>query len=539
MTEHRQSGGSTITEHPLSRRGFLSGAAGASLAGLALSACGRSGPSVSEVEAAAAAQAADAGPPRRGGTLRLGVLGGSSSDSIDANDPVGYPDFARVAQLFDPLIQFDENAQPQLVLAEEIVPDATAQNWTIRLRPGITFHDGKPLTADDVIFTLRRILDPKNPLEGAPGLAAVDAKGLTALDTLTVRVPMTQPYAILPDTLAQPWNYVVPEGYEPNKPVGTGAFVYKAFTPEVQSTFTRNPHYWQGGLPYPDEVVIVDFTDSTSQMNALLGGSVDVIDQVDGTLARTLTTSDALLAVSPSGSWLPVTMRADIPPFDDVRVRQAMRLLVDRQQLVDIALGGFGSIGNDIFGRWDSAYDSSLPQRHQDVDEAKSLLRAAGHANLTVTFTSAPIANSAVDQATVFAQQAAQAGVTVNVSKDTTDVFFGPGYLSWPLAQDWWSYFPYLNQVSQSMLSSSPYNEGHWHVPSYNALYNKAVRTLDTSKRTELIRQMQTMEYESGSYIIPYFVDTLAGHSSSLNGIGPSKTGMPLNNYDLKRLWLS
>jgi peptide/nickel transport system substrate-binding protein len=523
-----------LSGNHVSRRGFLSGIAGASLAGVALSACGGSPSSPT-----GQTQGAAAGPPKRGGTLRLGVLGGTSSDALDGDNPIGYPDFARVAQLFDPLIQFDENARLQMVLAEEITHDATASNWTIRLRPGITFHDGKQLTADDVIFTLRRIIDPKSPLEGASGLSAVDPKGLRALDKLTVRVPMRQPYAILPETLAQPWNYIVPVGYTPAKPVGTGAFVYKSFTPGVRSTFTRNANYWQSGLPYPDEVVIIDFADSTSQMNALLGGSVDVIDQVDGTLARTLTSSGAQLAVSQSGSWLPITMRTDTAPFNDVRVRQAMRLLVDRQQLVDVVLGGYGVVGNDIFGRWDSAFDSQLPQRRHDVSEAKSLLKAAGHPGLTVTFTSGPIANGAVNEATVFAQQAAAAGVTVKVSKVTTDVFFGKSYLSWPLAQDWWSYFPYLNQVSQSMLPASPYNEGHWDVAGYNALYSQAVKTVDTGKRAELIHEMQTMEYNSGPYIIPYFVDTLVGHSSTLNGIGPSKTGMPLNNYDLKRLWLS
>jgi peptide/nickel transport system substrate-binding protein len=525
-----------VSDNPMSRRGFLGVVAGASLAGLALSACGSNGGGAA---GSASASAKAAGTPKRGGTLRLGVLGGSSSDGIDADNPIGYPDFARVAQLFDPLVQLDGNARQQLVLAEEITPDAAAKNWTIRLRSGITFHDGKPLTAADVIYTLRRIVDPKSPLEGASGLATMDAAGLKALDKLTVRVPMKQPYAILPETLAQPWFYIVPERYTSAKPVGTGAYVYKSFTPGNQSTFTRNPNYWQQDLPYADEVVIIDFADATSQMNALAGGSVDIIDQVDGTLARTLTSAGAQLAISQSGSFLPITMRMDQPPFNDTRVRQAMRLLVDRQQLIDVALGGYGSVGNDVFGRWDPAYDSELPQRKQDISEAKSLLKAADHASLSVTFTTAPIANDAVNEATVFAQQAAQAGVTVSVSKVTSDVFFGKSYLSWPLAQDWWSYFPYLNQVSQSMLSNSPYNEGHWDVAKYTSLYNQAVQQLDTGKRAELIHQMQTMDYDSGPYIIPYFVDALAGHSPKVSGIGPSKPGLPLNNYDLKSLWLS
>jgi peptide/nickel transport system substrate-binding protein len=140
-----------------------------------------------------------------------------------------------------------------------INPNATATEWTLRLKPGITFHNGKALTADDVIYTFRTVMNPKSPGAAAAGLASIDAAGLAKLDPLTVRIPCKTPFATLHQALAIPtYSDIIPEGFNPAAPVGTGPFRLKSFTPGVQSTFVRYEHYWQTGLPYPDQVVVLN-----------------------------------------------------------------------------------------------------------------------------------------------------------------------------------------------------------------------------------------------------------------------------------------
>ena len=146
-----------------------------------------------------------------------------------------------------------------LDLAEEFEPASDAMSWTIRLRSGVVFHNGKDLTAEDVIYTIRRILNPKSPLNGATALAPIDTTRLRPLDKLTVRVETKVPFATFQEQIADAFYFgIVPVGYDPNHPVGTGPFMFKSFTPGVQSVFVRNPHYYKAGLPYLDELTIID-----------------------------------------------------------------------------------------------------------------------------------------------------------------------------------------------------------------------------------------------------------------------------------------
>jgi signal transduction histidine kinase len=287
-----------------------------------------------------------------------------------------------------------------------------------------------------VIYTFQQILNPKTPGSAAAGLASVDAKGMTKLDAYTARIPCNTPFATLAEALAIPgYSDIIPVGYDLTAPAGTGPFKVKSFSPGTQSTFVRYDGYWQSGLPYLDEVVITDYSDQTSQVNALLAGQVDVVNLLSADVISEVQGEGKNILLSDGGGWNPFTMRVDTGTFSDVRVRQAMRLVVDRQQMLDLVFGGFGTLGNDLFGIWAPEYDHSLPQRHQDIDQAKSLLKAAGAEDLHVTLVTSDIAQGTVLAAQVFAQQASQAGVTVNVSDVTVDEFYGTNYLKWQFAR--------------------------------------------------------------------------------------------------------
>jgi len=508
-------------------RGFVAAGALAG-AGSLLSACSSGSTSSGQAAASPTSTA-----KRRGGALKVGLTGGSGTDTLDPHKGLTYLDTARAQSLYQPLLQLNGGAQTEFVLAEEISPHGSTSNWVIKLRPGITFHDGKPLTADDVIFTLRRIISGK--LTGATPLGPIDLKNLKALDKHTVQVPMTSPYGSFVDQLSY-WYYlyIVPDGFNPAKPNGTGAFKYQSFTPGQRSVFTRNENYWKTGLPYVDTLTIIDFSDSTSLQNALTTGVIQGAGALEGPQLAALAAAQGVRTVkSHTGAITPFTMRVDKAPFNDVNVRQAMRLLVDRQQLIDSALDGSGTIGADVSSPYDPNYDTSL-HREQDIAQAKSLLKKAGQENLKVQLVTSAVATGTVAMATVLSQQAKAAGVTISLKTVDPGTFFGPNYLQWTFSQDFYNYSPYLSQVAESLLPTSPFNETHWALPRYGQLYKQANATTDPAVRKEIEHEMQQIDFTQGGYIIPAFIDALDAYSTKITGYAAARVGQPLSDFNFE-----
>lgn len=523
-----------------SRREFLGkalgGAAVLGVGGL-LSACGSSSSSPTTTSATHSS-----GKPKNGGNFRLASSGGGSSDTLDGNNCVENLDFARAPQLYNCLMAVDANNIVQPCLAEELSANTDATEWTIRLRKGVEFHNGKTLTVDDVLFTFNRIIS--NNFSGASGLAYMDLKNAKKLDQYTLQIPMVTGYSILPITLIGDGEMsIVPEGYNPKKPVGTGAFKYKSFTPGTESVFTKNENYWITGQPYFDQVTITDYTDETSQVNAVLSNAADAADQLSYASVQTLKSGGKTVELWDGPGWVPFTMRLDQKPFTDYRVRQAMRLIIDRTQMRETVFGGYGEIGNDIFGIGQVDYDSALPQREQDIAQAKSLLKAAGQEGLTTTLVTAPIKTGAVQMATVFKQQATQAGVTIQLDSITSGAFFGPQYLKWTFAQDWWSGYPYLRQVGYSMVPGAPWDETHWSTSQYGAqylsLYKTALKTVDATQQAAIAAEMQKLDYDYGGYIIPVFNPVIVGQGNNVMGAVSQKTGDPWIQYQFAGLWFA
>jgi peptide/nickel transport system substrate-binding protein len=534
----RESTGSA--EGSLTRRQLLRvGGAGAALlaGGGLLEACGGGSGTAATTSSARATSGA-----KRGGHLNVAVLGGSTSDTLDADAEVSTPDLIRVTALYNGLVTYNTGGTGVVnELAEEMTPNADATAWTIRVRSGVTFHNGKTLGAEDVAYTIRRIASPKAPLNGFSVLSLVDLKNMETLDARTLRIHMVRPLATLPEQLFPSYNYgIVPVGYDPKNPVGTGPFKFKSMTPAQQSVFERNDNYWKPGLPYLDGITIIDsFADPQSAFNALQSGSVDVYSEADLTTARQVKNISGLKSViSAGGQWIPFTMRVDQPPFNDVRVRQAMRLIVNRPQLVDIAFNGYAAVGNDIFGEHDPDYNASL-HRSQDIPQAKFLLKQAGHENLTVELVTSDIAGGAISCAQVLSQQARAADVTINLNQVPSSSFFGKGYLHYTFAQDYWDYNPYLSQVAQATLPDSPFNETHFDDPTYISLYNQANATLDPVKRRDICHEMQQIDFTQGGYIIPAYNKIVDLMSTKVHGF-PSGTGagIPLGNCSWETAWL-
>jgi peptide/nickel transport system substrate-binding protein len=514
---------------PFSRRQLLVGAGGAA-ALAALAACGGGEESTSTSSPSAA------GSPKPGGNFRLGVTGGGTKDIMDGQNIITKPDQARLVSAFETLLTFNEEYQLTTDGLAESVEAVNPKLYTIRVHKGIEFQDGKTLTADDVIYSLQRIGTEKYGLTGFAATASMDIPNLKKVDKYTVQLPLKTPDSTVPQTLASYTFGIVPVGYKayPSPQIGTGAYKLKSFTPGQQSVSERNPNYWRSGQPYFDTVTITDFADSTAQVNALLGGQIDAMTDLPASQVQVVESQSMNSLVSKTGGWVPLCMAIDMPPFDDNRVRQAMRLIVDRQGMIDQVVSGYGFIGNDLYAPFDDGYFSELPQREQDIDKAKSLLKQAGQEGLTVDLHTTPGASTMVSLATVFATQAKDAGVTVNVKNDPN--YYGDSYLKLAFSVDFWGTRGYLNQVQQGSLPTSPYNETHWPPKSgegsnFEDLYNQALAATDDSKRIEIEHQMQQFEYDLGGYIIPYFGNLIDGYASNVAGFVPSKGTLNLDSF--------
>jgi len=520
----------------LSRRELLMGAGGVLLAG-GLAACGGSGSSSS---AGSGGSSTPAGTPKKGGNFRLGVTGGGASDIIDGQSIVTKPDQTRLIGSWETLLTYDEDyVLGTDGLAEEVDSSVPGQ-VDVRLRSGIEFNNGKTLTADDVIYSIQRILNPKEGLFGAAGLGSVDPKNLKKMDANTVRIGLKQPDSTIPDQLGQYFNGIVPVGYERKgdlKYVGTGPYKIQSFTAGQQSVAVRNPNYWRPASegPWFDQVTVTDFADSAAQVNALLSGQIDAITDIPFAQIDTAKAQGIQILEGHGGGWLPLCMAIDMDPFTDVRVRQAFRLMADRPAMLEQVLSGHGSVANDLFAPFDACYSSDLAQREQDIEQAKSLLKSAGKDGMTVDLHTTNGAAGMVDSANVYAAQCKAAGVTVNVKNDPN--YYGDQYLKLAFSVDFWGTRGFLPQVGLGMLPPPcPYNETHWPPKSgegsdYISLYNQALKETDSTKRCDIIHEMQKAEYEVGGYIIPFFNNLVDAHSAKVQGFKVSKATLNLDTF--------
>lgn len=483
-----------------------------------------------------------AGAPQQGGTLNVAVISGGQGEAINPAAPLGNGDTARIQTTFDPLVTLSDDLQDVVpMLAETLEPNSDYSVWQVKLRPDVTFHDGKPFTADDVIYTMQAWSSPSH-FGYTPLGQSIDYDGLRKVNDLTVEVPFKIPIARLGTFLAAPWTYITAKGAKDfTKPIGTGPFRLKSFDPGRESVGEAFEDYWQKDRPYLDELVITSFSDPTAELNALLGGEVDVYVAIPYQQARGQQGSDQVkLVVAEQPGCIPITMRIDQAPFDDVRVRQAMRLIADRQALVDNALQGFGTVGNDIPGPGIPFYADSLEQRTQDIEQAKSLLASAGKSNLSVTLQTSNVIPGFVESATLYSEQAKQAGVNVSVKQEPASAYFDPSqlYLRMLFGQDNLSPMPSLDVIyTVNLTSNGPYNETKWGDKKWDDLVATA-RGSSGGAAEEAWMELQKEFYENGSFIVwgqPSYVDAT---SSSVGGLQPSKLGNA-GNYSFGDVWIS
>lgn len=505
----------TNTPNGINRRSFLWGS-GAVLGASALAACSSSGSSGTASSGASGA----AGKARKGGNLRIALVG-NSADSIDPNKVAsGGASGPLIVTMYDGLTRFEgASMAPQPCIAEQLIPDKSATVWQLKVRQGVKFHDGRTVTADDVVFSINRAV------KGGPFAAQIGKvapNGVTKVDAQTVQVKLTAPNSLFPSGATQ--IYVVPQDFDVTKPVGTGPFKYGSFVAGQQTVMTRNDDYWMaGGKPYLDQLTFIDFADTNAVANALLGGQADF--GFDLPAAQIPALKSRLSSVSFStAEFQTIGMNTSTPEFADARVRQAFRLLADRQQIVEQVYAGQATVANDLFAPYDPAFNSTLAQRTPDVAQAKSLLKQAGMLGHKFTLTTAATAADIVSMATVFAQQATDAGVSVHINKVDTSTYYGPQYNLRPLSTGFWPGLPIVPQILLSLSPDAPFNQTHWKDPEFDQLLSQAMAEVSATKRNNILGQLQKVWWERGTYIIPAFMKITYAFNASVGGVRPQNT---------------
>lgn len=527
----------------LSRRGFLINSAalggslllGGGLTGGLLSACSNN--STPEPTALPTT-------PQYGGRLRLGIIDGSKTGDLDAHKPLTTGAIIRGFALYSKLWEWSEQMTPDLALAEEVDVNADATQWTIRLRQGLEFHNGKTITADDLIFSARRLSDPALASPYLAYLKWIDRDNLVKLDERTVRIPIKGGIGLL--SLPDSWvNFggIVPQDYHPvTNPVGAGPYKIKEFVPGQRSLFTRFENFYKTGKPYPDELEIIDFKDQTSRVAALLSGQIDMANALDPEQLIPLKRNPKVnVVISETHGWNSFDMNLSQAPFNDDRVRQAFRLLVDRQEIVQRALGGEGRVGNDIYSPLDPTFNHNIPQREYDLEQARSLLKQAGYDNdLKVTLTVGPGLTAVAGGSPaglVLAEQAKKAGVTIKVTQVDAATFGGPQRNDWQFSTNSRLGGSFLHTAAMVDSPISSANKTHFDNARFSELFRQAISTTDLEKRKPLVHEAQQIQHAQGGLILWGFNNTLDAAGRHVGGLAPERSHFPTWRFD--KLWLS
>jgi peptide/nickel transport system substrate-binding protein len=517
----------------LRRRGFLAGAsAAAALGALGMTGCG-SGDGAGGGD----------GPPRRGGRLRAAFAGGGANETLDPHLANLFSDVARAKALFDKLADFGADLTPRPRLAAKWEPNKALDRWTVTLRKA-AFHDGRPVTAADVLHSYRRIADPKKAFRSKADLDPIDLDASRALGKTTVEFHLKRPTAEFPDILAAFGAYIVPEGAGSGsdpfaKPVGSGPFRFVSFSPGRSTVLRRFDDYWDGA-PHLDELEFVTANEESARINALLGGQVEYAHELSPTTARSHEKAGQVTIIRLRNSAMQsFAMKTDRPPFDDKRVREAFFWIADREELVRGALSGAGEVGNDLFGKGYAYYAKSLPQRTQDLDRARKLLKAAGAENLHVTLDTSDVAAGFTEAAGIFRDQAAKAGVRVTVKNGNPDSYWSDILDSGTLCSYRSGAMPIEMHLSQRLLTDSTTNATHWHHKDFDALYQQAQSTADRTERAALYGRMQRRLHAEGGFLVWGFADWIVGTARNVRGVARRAPANSLDWARFDKVWLA
>ena len=372
------------------------------------------------------------GTPKRGGHLKVGLDGAGTSDSLD---PATYTVlFMEILgqKLYSQLVEVDEkgHVQPSLATSWEAQPGAA--DWVVKLRKGVTFHNGKEMEAADVIYSINHHRG-KDSKSGAKA-SLEQIADLKATDKYELTFTLSAGNADLPYILADYHLGIMPEGAPYDKGIGTGAFILETFEPGQRALTKRNPNYWNPDRGFVDSVETVAINDPTARVAALQSGSVHLINRVSPKVFGMLKANPKLATYEISGAaHYTFPMRCDMAPFDNKDVRLALKYAVDREEIIKRVLGGHGKVANDQpIASFDPFYAADLPQHSYDPDKARFHMKKAGFDG-TIPLSVADVAFvGCIDAGVLMQASAAKAGIKIDVIREPNDGYWDNVWMKKP-----------------------------------------------------------------------------------------------------------
>jgi len=468
-----------------------------------------------------------AAEPRRGGRLRVGAHVQSAQDTLDPAKFVQSTDYARGHIFYNALTRIDGKGQAQPELAESFEANKDATEWVFKLRRGVTFHDGKPLDADDVVFSLMRHKDDK-VASASKGLAE-DIAEVIPDGKETIRIKLKSANADIPAMLGTFGFMILRNGTtDIAAGNGTGPFRLKEFKPGVRTVGTRNPNYFKSGRPYVDEIELFAITDPVARLNALISGDIQMMSDLrPNAIAEVKKTSGIEILSTPCPRFVQFAMMCDRQPTDNLDLRLAVKYLVDRNRIVNQILQGYGVIANDHFVMPQSpVYNTSLPQRGIDLDKARFHLKKSGLQNLRLDLHVSEAVQNSLEMGLLLQQDAAKAGLTIDIKREPSDGYWNNIWIKRPFHAVTWNPRP-TESIMATLIwkSDAKWNDTQFKNARLDQLIDNVRKTLDPGPRKEMFWEIQKIIYEDGGNAVPAFVNYLDAYSSKVKGLAPVPTG--------------
>ena len=477
--------------------------------------------------------------PKRGGRIRVASVSSSTADTLDPAKGALSTDYTRLYMVYSGLTQFDSTLTAQPALAEEI-HDSGRILWTFKLRKGLHFHDGKPLTPADVVYSLLR---HKNPaIASKVKTIAEQFQQVRASGPNEVQIQLTGANADLPAILATSHFLIVQDGTTDFRTaVGTGPYRCKEFNPGVRTVAVRNPNYWKPGKPYLDEIELVGIADESSRVNALLSGDVQLVNAVDPRSIRRVTASpDHAVQETKSGLYTDLIMRQDVSPTGHPDFVLAMKYLLDRELTRKALFRGYATLANDQpVHPGNRYYLADLPQRPYDPERAKFLLNKAGLIGTRLVVYASPAAEGSVDMASLLQESAASIGLNLAVNRVPADGYWSNHWMKHPLGFGNTNPRPTADLLfSTYFKSDAPWNEAGWKSGQFDQLLLAARGEQDEVKRKQMYADMQVLVHEKGGIGIPVFISLIDGYEKRLRGYGSIPIGGLMGYQFADNVWL-
>ncbi len=456
--------------------------------------------------------------PKKGGTVRFASNLHGPDDQLDPPLFTSSIDYCRGRAIYNSLIQHADDLTPQPELAETFEPNSNASEWTFKIRQGVTWHDGSKLTADDVVYSMKRHQGEDSTSVIKSVLASVGEWKKTG--PMEVKAIMNTPNADLPTLLGLFQTKIVKDG-STGDGIGTGPYVMDSFEPGVKSVHSRNNNYWREGANL-DGIEITAITDPVARVNALIAGDMQLVTQIDPKAFRQVESADNVKLLStPAALQMGICCLKNASPGENDDFVKGLQYIQDRKRIVKRILKGKGSVGNDtpIMSAHGKDWCSELPQREFDPDKAKFHFEKSGvkSAELFV----APVM-SGIEEACLLAQaNCAKIGFDLQIKKVPTDGYWGAVWMKEPVNVVSWNMRPTANsQMAIQFGPGAAWNDTFWNNERMGVLLSESLAETDPDKRHAKYCEMQELIHNGSGMVIPAF-------SNINDGIAANIMGMP------------